>query len=193
VEILEDRCLPSTLTDFGRLPLAFEANVGQADAAVRFLAHGPGYVLALTEQGAALSLQPAGADAPAALLQLHLVGGSAAPTVVGVEQQPAHVNYLRGNDPSQWHTDVPLFSRVAYQQVYPGIDVIFYGNDQHQLEYDLDLAPGADPSRVGLRFEGQQGLAVGGQGNLVPDLRGGHWPRGAADRPGGLGQDPARC
>jgi hypothetical protein len=172
-ERLEDRALPSAASSYGDLPLSFEANVGQADAAVRYLAHGSGYALALTDSGAALSLAQAGAGGASALLQLQLVGANAAPAVVGLDQQAGHSNYLLGNDPSQWHTDVPLFGRVAYQQVYPGIDVVFYSNDQQQLEYDFDLAPGADPSQIALRFTGAQGQAVDGQGDLVLHLAGG--------------------
>src|SRR5262249_42989815 len=84
LESLEDRCLPRPAGTFGDLPLAFEANVGQAEAAVRYLAHGPGYTLALTDQGAALALTHAGRQD---LLQLRFVGGSATPVVVGLEEQ----------------------------------------------------------------------------------------------------------
>jgi hypothetical protein len=172
-ERLEDRALPSAASSYGDLPLSFEANVGQADAAVRYLAHGSGYALALTDSGAALSLAQGGAGGASALLQLQLVGANATPVVVGLNEQAGHSNYLLGNDPSQWHTDVPLFGRVEYQQVYPGIDLVFYGNDQHQLEYDFDLAPGADPSPIALRFSGAQGQAVDAQGDLVLHLAGG--------------------
>src|SRR5262249_34577048 len=171
LEPLEDRLLPSAAADaLSRLPLRFEANVGQAEAAVRYLAHGSGYSLALTDSGAALALTHGDQQD---VLQLQLVGGQATPALVGLNEQAGHANYLVGNDPSQWHTDVALYGRVAYQQVYAGIDLVFYGNDQQQLEYDFDLAPGADPSQVRLRFEGQQGLAVDGQGNLVLQLAGG--------------------
>jgi hypothetical protein len=171
LEPLEDRCLLSTSANaLGQLPLTFEANVGQADAAVRYLAHGSGYTLALTDQGATLALQHGDQQDT---LQLQLVGDNAAPALVGLDAQAGYANYLLGNDPTQWHANVPLYGRVAFQQVYPGIDLVFYGNDQQQLEYDLDLAPGADPNQVGLRFEGAQGLAVDGQGNLVVQLAGG--------------------
>jgi hypothetical protein len=107
------------------------------------------------------------------VLQLQLVGANPTPAVVGLEPQAGHVNYLHGNDPAQWHTDVPLFGRVAYQQVYPGIDVVYYGNDQQQLEYDFDLAAGADPNQIVLCFTGAQGLEVNPQGDLVLHLAGG--------------------
>jgi parallel beta-helix repeat protein len=174
VEQLEERCQPSTASAFVNLPLSFEANVGQVDAAVRYLAHGSGYSLALTDTGAVLDLHRADAAGYDALLHMELVGGSTAAPVVGLDQQAGHSNYLIGNDPSRWHTDVPLFGRVEYQQVYPGIDVVFYGNDQHQLEYDFVLAAGADPGQIGLRFDGAQGLTVDSQGDLVLHLAGGN-------------------
>src|SRR5262249_41413972 len=126
LELLEDRCLLRTAgLAFGNLPLAFEANVGQADPAVRFLAHGPGYALALTDQGAALALTRADQQE---VLRWQLPGGKALPTLVGLDAQAGHANYLIGDDPAQWHPNVPLYERVAYQQVYPGIDLVFYGN-----------------------------------------------------------------
>jgi hypothetical protein len=171
LEGLEDRRLLSAGAELlGKLPLAFEANVGQAEASVRYLAHGSGFALALTDQGATLALNHGGQQDT---LQLELVGGNPTPALVGLEAQTGHANYLLGNDPAQWHRAVPLFGRVASPQVYPGIDLVYYGNDQQQLEYDLDLAPGADPSQISLRFAGQQGQTVDAQGDLVLHLAGG--------------------
>src|SRR5262249_32665580 len=95
------------------------------------------------------------------------------PAVVGLDRQAGYTNYLLGNDPSQWHPYVPRFDRVEYQQVYAGVDLVYYGNDQSQLEYDFVVAPGADTSAIALRFDGAQGMAVDGQGDLVLPLAGG--------------------
>jgi hypothetical protein len=173
IEELEDRCLLSTAASLVNLPLSFEPNVGQADAAVRYLTHGSGYALSLTDRGALLDLHRAGAGGQDAQLRMQLVGGSATPALLGLDPQAGHSNYLIGNDPSKWHTDVPLFGRVEYRQVYAGIDVVYYGNGQHQLEYDFILAAGADPGQIGLRFDGAQGLGVDARGNLVLHLAGG--------------------
>src|SRR5262249_13477165 len=135
LEDLEERCLPSATDVFGKLPLYFEANAGQTDAQVRYLSRGPGYNLFLTDAEPVLSLHAAD-SATEEVVRMSLIGGNAA-QVVGLEQQAGHANYLMGNDPSQWHTDVPLFSRVLYQQAYAGIDVVYYGNNQQQLEYDF--------------------------------------------------------
>src|SRR5262249_609792 len=173
VESLEDRCLPSTAGDvLGKLPLYFEANAGQTDAQVRYLSRGPGYNLFLTDAAAVLSLHAAG-SAQEDVVRLSLVGANASPEVSGLDQQGGHSNYFLGSDPSKWHTDVPLYSRVLYQQVYAGVDVVYYGNSQRQLEYDFVLAPGADPGQIGLRFDGAAGMEVDGGGNLVLHLAGG--------------------
>jgi hypothetical protein len=167
-DVLEDRTVPSALTDLGQLPLAFEPNVGQADAAVRFLARGSGYSLFLTDSEAVLALSPANAaSGQDAVLRLQLVSANAAPAVAGLAPQAGVSNYLLGNDPAQWQTNVAHFGQVTYGQVYAGIDLLYHGSDQHQLEYDFAVAPGADARQIGLRVAGALGLALDGQGNLV--------------------------
>jgi hypothetical protein len=171
LERLEDRCLlNAAAADLANLPLTFEANQGQAEPSVRYLAHGGGYSLGLSEQGAALTLSNRGQRE---VLNLQLVDAAASPSLVGLDEQAGQANYLIGNDPSQWHIGVPLFGQVEYRQVYPGVDLVFYGNSQQQLEYDLDLAPDADPSQVRVCFTGQQGLDVDAAGDLVIHLAGG--------------------
>src|SRR5262249_36239576 len=144
------------------------------DPSVLYQARGDGYSLYLTEQQAVLHLtQSAQAGGQDAVLRMSLVGGNSAPAVVGLDQQIGRSNYFIGNDPSQWHTDIPRFDRVEYQQVYAGIDVVYYGNDQHQLEYDFIVAPGANTDAIALHFDGAAGLTIDGQGDLVLHLQGG--------------------
>src|SRR5262245_52052528 len=138
LEGLENRCLLSAARTLSDLPLYFEANQGQSDPQVRFLAHGNGYALALTETEAFLALnRQDSAGTQQAMLGMQLVGGNPAPAIDGQGLQAGRINYLLGNDPSQWHTDVPLFSQVVYHQVYRGIDLVYFSNDQHQLEYNF--------------------------------------------------------
>jgi hypothetical protein len=155
--------------------LTFEANRGQFDAQVRFLARGPGYTLSLNAQEAVLSFeQPDEASgsagvrpAPAAaVVHLGLVGGNPAPRVIGVDRLPGEVNYLQGNDRSQWHTHIPTYARVEYQEVYPGVNLDYYSN-QGQLEYDFVVAPGANPAGIALSFQGADQVAIDAQGDLV--------------------------
>jgi hypothetical protein len=182
--------------NYARLPLSFEANVGQADAAVHFLAHGPGYGLyfsgteavmvlsqgsGIRDQGSGIgkatalptrsvseeptSLTPEASTAPS-VVRMQLVGGNPTMAMVGEDPLPGKVNYFLGNDRSQWHTHIATFAKVEYQQVYPGIDLDYYGNGQ-DLEYDFVVAPGADPGVIRLGFAGADGVAVNAQGDLV--------------------------
>jgi hypothetical protein len=166
-----------------QLPLSFEANQGQTDARVQFLAHGAGYTLFLTPTAAVFSLpvpaatQAAAGTTPASsgmveALRMDLLGANPAASVVGQDQLPGRINYFVGNDPAQWHVNVPTFGRVAYQGVYPGIDLAYYGQ-QGQLEYDFIVHPGADPHAVRLGFEGADRVSLDGQGNLVLDTAAG--------------------
>src|SRR5437879_5667816 len=134
---------------YGKASLGFEANRGQSDAAVDFIARGPGYALFLTASGAVLSLHkgaPAGARrtplglpgeeaATAIALRLRLIGGRDA-TGTGRGELPGMANYFAGNDPARWRTNIPTYAKVVYEGVYPGIDLAYYGA-QGQLAYDF--------------------------------------------------------
>jgi hypothetical protein len=152
---------------YGKLPLTFEANVGQAgqvDPAVRFLSRGQGYTLFLTPAEAVLHLSGPGQES--AVVRLRPAGGKRAPRIVGLEPQVTKSNYLLGNDRGRWHTGVSHYARVRYEEVYPGIDLIYHGN-QRQLEYDFVVAPGADPKRIRLDVQGAGRITIGEKGELV--------------------------
>ena len=146
-------------SEYGRIPLHFEANRGQAPADARFVSHGDGYRLDFTASGPVLRT-----DAPS--LAVRFAGASPAAEIEGLEPLPGRVNYLRGSDPADWIVRVPTFARVAYRGLYPGVDVLFYGNEG-QVEYDVVVAPGADPSAVRLDVSGAGGAAVDSRGDLV--------------------------
>ena len=228
---------PKLVKGYGKLPLSFEANQGQTDARVRFLARGGGYALFLTGDEAVLSLRKPGVaqggataargagpgpnavrpynwhnpfggetrihgaarrrslfgpgalplpllpvslnadsladirvevphEPSATALRMRLVGANPHAVATGAEDLPGKVNYFIGNDPKKWRTNVPTYARVKYQGVYPGIDLVYYGNQGGQLEYDFAVAPGADAGAIA--------LDVGA--GLVPALEG--HPRG---------------
>src|SRR5574337_1848566 len=174
---------------YGKLPMHFEANHGQTNPQVKFLARGQGYTIFLTDTKTVLVLRQSNAKSSAVhqplsaghqpsprlgptMLQMELVGASSKPQAVGIEKLPGTVHYLRGNDPAMWRTDIPTYAKVRNQSVYPGIDLVYYGN-QSQLEYDFLVAPGADPHAITLRFEGATHLNVGAQGELVLHTAGG--------------------
>ena len=98
--------------------------------------------------------------------------------VTGEEELPGKINYLIGKDPSKWRTGVATYAKVRYEQVYPGIDLVYYGN-QRQLEYDFVVGPGADPARIRLKLAGARKMYVDGQGQLVVQTAGGEvrWNR----------------
>ena len=152
---------------YGKLPLSFEVNQGQSDERVKFLARGQGYSLFLTPAEAVLSLR---APAHQRSLPRSCACGSSArtrhPELTGLDPLPGTSNYFIGNDPERWQRDVPHYARVKYAGVYPGIDLVYYGN-QRQLEYDLVVAPGADPARIALAFDGVRTLSLDPHGNLV--------------------------
>ena len=166
---------------YGKLPLSFEANQGQTDAQVRFLSRGPGYTLFLTGDEAVFSFGGSkvkdGAPAisrqvrpspPAsnAVLRMKLVKANAAAEPTGEDQLPGQTNYFVGNDSKKWHSNVPTYAKVKYKGVYPGIDLVYYGN-QRQLEYDFIVAPGADPRRIQFDVLGASEITRDGQGDLL--------------------------
>src|SRR5262249_35053261 len=100
------------------------------------------------------------------IVRMQVLGGNPTVPAVGQDQLPGKVSYFLGNDPSHWHSNVATYSKVEYQQVFPGIDLVYYGSGQ-QLEYDFVVAPGADPSVIRLGFTGADNVAVNAQGDLV--------------------------
>ena len=136
------------------LPLGFEPNVGQAEPGVDFVARGPGYRLSLSPTEATVTLPDA--DGP---LQMRLVGSNPSALPTGVESLPGRTNYLTGSDPSAWREDVPTFAKVAYDDVWPGIDLVFLG-DQRRLRHDFVVAPGADPGAIAVDYPGSGPVTV---------------------------------
>jgi hypothetical protein len=182
---------PKLVEAYGNLPLSFEANQGQSDARVKFLARGSNYTLFLTKDSAVFALRKSnlngkrqmamaesesqrpqlqttpskGASSlqfPVSISQMPAtddrsrtedtvlsmkVAGANSSAIVGQDGLPGKSNYFIGNDPSEWHSNVPNYAKVKYAGVYPGVDLIYYGN-QGQLEYDFVVQPGADVRRI---------------------------------------------
>ena len=180
---------------YGLLPLAFEVNHGQTGPDVKFIARGESYSLLIGKSEAVLSLRDSAVcrmpnsqlkvavakclpGSERLRLQLADVGAKDSFPVrhgraeaVGEILLPGRVNYLIGNDPAKWHTGVPVYQRVRLAQVYPGVDILYYGN-QARLEYDFEVAPFADPRAIRMHFEGA-GLKLDPKGNLEIALRDG--------------------
>ncbi len=188
---------------FLKLPLIFEANRGQSDNRVKFLSRGPGYVLFLTSSEAVLALHlnesgaktgmdqseapgnaatagrflPAPRSAPASgVVRVGLVGADPAARVEGLDELPGKSSYFIGDDPKKWQSGIPNFARVRYRSVYPGVDLIFYGNPG-QVECDFVVSPGADPRKINLGLEGmapaERGFRITPEGDLLLRAEGG--------------------
>jgi photosystem II stability/assembly factor-like uncharacterized protein len=146
--------------EYAKLPLAF-SRMGEGKGA-RFISRGEGYDIELEGARAAIHFGDGAANAN---VTLEFAGGKRGPGVAA-QQLPGIANYVIGADPAKWRLGIKTFERVTYENVYPGIDVAYRGN-QRQLEFDLILKPGADPRRIRLRFGGAKGLSVQEGGALI--------------------------
>jgi hypothetical protein len=198
---------PRLAADYAKLPLSFETNQGQTDRSVNFLSRGRGYSLFLTGDEAVLKLKKPGTESETrnsrleprrsgaarsqlqratdpgpgtadSLLRMRLMGANRDATVAGTDELPGKVNYFLGNDPKTWRRNVPTYAKVRYQNVYRGVDLVYYGNQGGQLEYDFVVAPGADPAAITLDVETQGSparspLRIAADGDLIVDLDGG--------------------
>jgi hypothetical protein len=166
------------------LPLSFEANHGQTDDEVKFLTRDSGYTLFLTSTEAVIQLR--GADCglrneaaksatrnrKSEIIRMKLVGAKPSAKMTGQEELPGKVNYFLGNDPTKWLTNVPTYAKIKYEDVYPSVDLVYYGH-HGRLEYDFVVAPGADPETIKLEFEGAERAEINAQGALVLHTTGG--------------------
>src|SRR6266849_3670850 len=183
---------PEWTEAYGRLPLSFEENMGQTAREVRYVSHGSRYELFLTPQEAVLALRPnlpldlspphraatirtlreARQAGQLTVMRLRLEGANPEAQILGIDRLPNKVNYFIGNDPKKWHSNVSSYARVKYTSVYPGVDLVFYGN-QGRLEYDFVVAPGADPHVIALKLEGARRMSINSRGDLVLSVSGG--------------------
>ena len=184
-----------TPPDFGRLPLNFEPNRGQAGPRVKYLARGAGYTLTLGRDGALLSLKSRDDEgARAATLRMSFPGANRTTRPVGLGPTGAVSNYLNGRDPRGWVTGVENYARVGYAGIYEGVDLVFHGAGGN-VEYDFRLAPFADASRVKVRFDGAAGARLGPDGALLLSTRAGEvrQPRPVAYQGEGDGRTYVAC
>ena len=162
--------------------LGFEVNVGQVEAPIQYLARGLDYGIFLTPTEAVLVLNhstsssqlksentlspPTSVPVRQATLHFQFIGDTVQPSApLGLQELPGKSHYFLGNDPAEWHTNVPQYAQVIYKEVYPGIDVVYYGREG-LLEYDLVVAPDANPDNILLEINGSQRLALLPDGTL---------------------------
>ena len=178
---------------YGKLPLSFIRNDGQLDERVNFYEKGRGHSTFFTQEGVylwlvrdqeseekvqniegnskRLSLKAKNSNLKSRLIKLFPLGGNKSPEIIGEEIQIGKVNYFIGNDKKKWRTNIPTCRAVMYKGVYDEIDMRFYGNNR-QLEYDVIVRPGGDPSQVKFSYEGVDGLKLTEENELLVDVGG---------------------
>jgi hypothetical protein len=186
---------PRVSSSYGNLPISFEINQGQADPSAQFLARGAGYALYLRSNDALLALRSRhsgpskqrGSTFPlrgpeltdkdsgaSSFAHLQLINSNPSVRGEGLDRLPGLSNYFAGADPSKWHTGVATYARVRFAAVYPGVDLVYYGNQEGRLEHDFIVAPGADPGRIQFDLSSSGGAPVSRGGELVLDPAGGN-------------------
>ncbi len=170
-------------------PLFFTVNKGQTDQDIRFTSRASGCDFFLGSSGATLLLNREteasrakraaqksvvfanandsmiGEEHEYHTLKLRFLGANENPEMTGEEKLTWNSNYFIGNDPSRWKTDVPNYSKVRCHDLYPGVDMVWYGR-QNRLKYDLIIQPGKDISKITLSCIGASGMAVNAAGDL---------------------------
>lgn len=175
---------------YGKIEMSFEASPAETNSGVNFLARGAGYTLflkpaeavfVLNRQDSRVAAQnskvqtrrskvdDAIKNAAPKVLRMKFIGADRTATAIGADKLPGKVNYFTGNVPSEWRTEVPTYARVSYGQIYPGVDLVYYGN-QRQLEYDLVVSPGSDARDIKLQFDGADKIEVDAAGDLLLSL-----------------------
>ena len=159
-------------------PIGFEPNLGQTDPQVRFLARTADYSLFLTDREAVFSLggatpmpiprhlHPAIHPRKSAALKMQFLGANARPRISATERSESYSNYVTGNDPRRWISNIPQYARIRYANIYPGIDLAYYGN-QGQLEFDFIVAPHRSATQIAWRIRGADSVSTNSAGGLV--------------------------
>jgi hypothetical protein len=179
---------PERLSALGQL--RFEPNQGQTDPQVKFVGHGSGYTMFLTAQEAVFAIARTAKhptslilgkkkaaksaamdpDKPKrveySLIRMHLEGGRANAKLEAVNKLPGKINYFIGRDPKKWHRNIPIYSDVKVHDAYPGIDLLYHGSAARTLEYDLVVAPGANPDAIKISFAGADSIRLDSKGDL---------------------------
>ncbi|HTX39891.1 MAG TPA: BACON domain-containing carbohydrate-binding protein [Bryobacteraceae bacterium] len=167
--------------------MSFEANVGQTDSQVQYLVRGGRQTLFLTASQAVLNVRAPLTGTPRAPrtraelaaqnshnASLHMVyrNSQAPSSIEALDPLPGKVNYFLGRDASKWHTDIATYGRIAYRNIYPKVDLVYYGN-QGALEYDFVAQPGADVNAIQVQFQGAQAIHLSSEGDLILDTKAG--------------------
>jgi hypothetical protein len=181
---------PSAATvknQYGKLALSFEPNVGQSDASVQYIARGNGYSLFISPKEATFLLKANSSASQRSTkqtsseasrfergssLRLQFPNSNPNASMSPFEEQVGKINYLIGNDRRSWHVNIPTYAKVKQRNLYPGIDVVYYGTQQ-RLEYDFVVSPGANPHTIALAFSGADKVRLDKNGDLIVSVAAG--------------------
>jgi hypothetical protein len=155
---------------YGKLPLSIEPNQGQTDARVQFVSRGDGYTIFLSPTSATFALRRnvnGATSTESAVVRMDLLGANAKTAMQAQNRLPGVTNYLMGGTLRKWPTNLPTYAKARAQDVYPGVDLVYYGT-QGQLEYDFVVAPGADLSRIRMTFAGATPVVDASGGLILP-------------------------
>ncbi|MFC2084795.1 SBBP repeat-containing protein [Bacteroidota bacterium] len=186
----------NVVKDYLKIPMSFEENVGQVNSEVKFTSRGQGYTISLTELGATITLSNPNlmlrneahdyllseftsdlfnidfTESNVTTLKMKLLNNLKPASIKGTDILPTISNYYSGNDPSRWIENVHNFKNVRYEEIYDGIDLIYYGN-QGRLEYDFIVSPGSDPDNIRFKIDGTEKIEIDPDGNLLLFVNGG--------------------
>ncbi len=149
-----------------KLPVFFEANRGQLPPGIRYQSVHSTARVSFGDRQVVLSLPPGNS------LRIDLIGSDEKVRPKAENKIAGKKNYFLGNDPLKWLTDIPLYERIRYARIYPGIDLLYYGR-QRRLEYDFVVTPGADPRQIQIAFQGTMGMRLDDRGDLILEWLGG--------------------
>jgi hypothetical protein len=158
---LHSACRGTSNRPVRQVPLAFERWEGTHGD--RYVAHSQSFAVAIDDGRLSIHLRGTD-DSGSTAISANLVGAKhsrprSGPALAG------KVNYIIGNDPKRWQIGLATYERVTYPEIYPGIDIVYYGNQQ-QLEFDFIVKAGADPSRIRIKFNGERAPLQDGDGSL---------------------------
>lgn len=181
------------IKSLSNLPLIFEANIGQKPSEVKFLVREKGHTVFFTPTEVILTIpqgkdedrltnkqenstQPKSSEPLAqqsnehSLLKMKMKGANPDTEIIGEGKLEGKFNYFIGKDTEKWITNVPTYEKVGYKEIYPGIDLVYYGKAQ-KLEHDFIVKPSIDPGIITLSFEGAEKVEVDAEGNLLVEAK----------------------
>jgi len=148
---------------FGQVPLQFIPNEGQAGGPVDFYIQGLDKRIFFSQEGLTFVLGGDGPDRWA--VKLDFVDPGKERTLVGLEKSGAVISYFKGK-PEEWKAGLPAYSKIAYRELWPGIDLLYSGTS-NRMKYEFVVRPGADPGRIRLAYRGATTVNVTGEGRLA--------------------------